>query len=249
MSRSVTIEICVENVDNALAAERAGADRVELCASLLEGGLTPSYGMVRQALERLAIPAIVMVRPRGGDFLYSDIEYAAMLDDVRAFRDMGCAGVVFGCLKPDGTIDEDRMAELTREARPMQAVCHRAFDMTRGHIEAVEALVRCGVSRVLTSGRHSTALEGMQVLTETIAAADGRLDVLVCGGIRLHNIAEVVEKSGAREIHFSAGVEQPSPMIYRNPDVGMGGGTQDREYLLKVTSEDLVRETIAAARA
>ena len=248
MTKDLIVELCVENLDNALAAERGGADRVELCASLMEGGLTPSLGIVRETLRQLKIPAMVMVRPRGGDFLYSDIEYAAMLEDVRVFREMGCAGVVFGCLKPDGTIDEDRMAELTREARPMQAVCHRAFDMTRDHNEAVEALVRCGVDRVLTSGRHSTALQGMQVLQETIAAAGRRLDVLVCGGIRLHNVAEIVQKSGAAEIHFSAGVEQQSGMVYRNPDVGMGGGTQDREYLLKVTSEDLVRETIAAAR-
>ena len=245
---NLTVEVCVENAGNALAAERGGADRVELCASLLEGGLTPSFGMAREALRRLAIPAMVMVRPRGGDFLYSGIEFAAMLADVKALRDMGAAGVVFGCLSPDGRVDRERMSRLVDAAGDMQTVCHRAIDMTRDSLEALEVLAACGVTRVLTSGRRNSALEGQAILRQTIAAAAGRIAVLVCGGVRRHNIAEVLAATGASEVHFSAGVDAPSGMVYRNPDIGMGAAERDREYLNRVTSEELVRETIAAAR-
>ena len=165
------IEICVEGIDGLVAAQAAGADRAELCASLLEGGLTPSAGVVKQAVAVAMIPFYVIVRPRGGDFLYSELEFLTMIDDVRACREMGVAGVVVGCLTPDGRIDEARMSELVEAARPMKVTCHRAFDMTRDPEEAIEALVRCGVDRVLTSGQHDTALEGIDVLKRTHNAA------------------------------------------------------------------------------
>ncbi len=243
------VEVCVENTDGLLAAEAAGADRVELCAALIEGGLTPSAGMVRQALRLGTVPAYVMVRPRGGDFLYTEVEYRAMLADVELFREMGAAGVVFGCLSPDGTIDGERMAALTAAARPMAVTCHRAFDMTRDHREAVEALVAAGVDRVLTSGRHDTALAGIGVLAETVEAADGRLVVMACGGLDETNIAEVQRRSGAPELHFAALTEEPSGMRFRNPALGMGGTAVEREYLLTVTATERVRAVIAAARA
>ncbi len=159
-ARRVAIEVCVENTDGLVAAQRAGADRIELCASLLEGGLTPSSGMVEVAKRLATVPFHVIVRPRGGDFLYTDIEFAAMIADVRALRQIGVDGVVVGCLTADGEIDEDRMLALTEAARPLSVTCHRAFDMTRDFAAAVETLVRLGVDRVLTSGQRDTALEG-----------------------------------------------------------------------------------------
>jgi copper homeostasis protein len=148
------IEICVEGLDGFLAAQEGGADRVELCASLIEGGLTPSVGTILEVKARARIPFHVIIRPRGGDFLYSDTEFASMLADVKALRELGVPGIVIGCLTPDGRIDEDRTAQLVRAARPMKVTCHRAFDMTRDPEEALEALIRCGVDRVLTSGQR-----------------------------------------------------------------------------------------------
>ena len=195
---SLMIEICVEGIDGLVAAQAAGADRVELCASLLEGGLTPSYGVIRQALKLSKIPFHVIIRPRGGDFLYSELEYESMLEDVTYCCEIGVAGVVFGCLTRDGRIDEERMTALTEAARPMKVTCHRAFDMTRDPIEAIEALIRCGVDRVLTSGQRDTGLEGADVLKQVHDAAAGRIKIMACGELDEHNIAEVLRRSEAR---------------------------------------------------
>jgi copper homeostasis protein len=242
------IEICVEGIDGLVAAQSAGADRVELCASLLEGGLTPSIGVIRRALRVATIPFHVIIRPRGGDFLYSELEYETMLDDVRACRELGVAGVVFGCLTPDGRIDEGRMRELTAAARPMTVTCHRAFDMTREVDEAIEALVRVGVDRVLTSGQRDTALEGIDILRRTHQVARGRIKIMACGALDAGNIAEVLRRSEADELHFAALDIVGSGMAFRNPHVGMGGTALEREFEVTVTDPEAVRRTIAAAR-
>lgn len=243
------IEICVEGIDGFAAAQAAGADRVELCASLLEGGLTPSMGVVRQTLAIAKIPFHVIIRPRGGDFLYSELEYQTMLDDVRACRELGVAGVVFGCLTADGRIDEARVTELTNAARPMKVTCHRAFDMTRDAEEAIEALIRSGVDRVLTSGQRDTALEGLAILKRTHDAARGRIKIMACGALDETNIAAVLKGSAADELHFASPRTIPSGMTFRNPNVGMGGTALEREFEVTLTDTDAVRRTIAAARA
>ncbi|THF59898.1 copper homeostasis protein CutC [Ollibium composti] len=243
------IEICVEGIDGLLAAQAAGADRVELCASLIEGGITPSPGTVRMALELATIPFHVIVRPRGGDFLYSEAEYRSMLADVEALRDAGVAGVVVGCLKEDGTIDEDRMTALAKAAGPLNVTCHRAFDMTRDPFEALEALIRCGVGRVLTSGQRDTAVEGVDLLAALVKKAAGRIIILGCGALAPDTIGTVRSKTGLTEMHFASLKDVPSAMRYRNPKVGMGGSDLDREYRNTVTDRDLVAATIAAARA
>ncbi|MBI4920884.1 MAG: copper homeostasis protein CutC [Devosia nanyangense] len=242
------VEICVEGIDGLAAAQAAGADRVELCASLLEGGLTPSLGVIRQALAIATIPFHVIIRPRGGDFLYSALEHQTMLDDVRACREAGVAGVVFGCLTADGRIDEARMRELTEAARPMKITCHRSFDMTRDPEEAIEALVRAGVDRVLTSGQRDTALAGIDILRRSHEAARGRIKIMACGGLDETNIAEVLSRSEADELHFAALTTVPSGMTFRNPHVGMGGTAIEREFEVTLTDTDAVRRTIAAAR-
>ncbi len=251
MSRHLpkAIEICVENTDGLVAAQNAGADRAELCASLVEGGLTPSYGMVREAQRVARIPFFVMVRPRGGDFLYSEIEFNSMLEDVKAFREMGVEGVVAGCLTADGRIDVARMKAIVDAARPMKVTCHRAFDMTRDHVEAIEALVEAGVDRVLTSGCHDSGVEGIAVLRESVAAAKGRIVIMGCGALDASNIAHVLDATHVDEVHFAALVWEKSGMQFRNQRIGMGGTELDREYSNQVTSEPLVRQVIAAARA
>lgn len=245
----VLVEICVEGIDGLVAAQAGGADRVELCASLFEGGLTPGIGVIKQSLAVAMIPFHVIIRPRGGDFLYSELEFLTMLDDIRACRDLGVAGVVFGCLTSDGRIDESRMRELTEAARPMKVTCHRAFDMTRDPDEAIEALVRSGVDRVLTSGQRDTALEGVDILRRTHEAARGRIVIMACGALDEHNIAEVLARSEADELHFAALKTGPSGMQFRNAHVGMGGTAIEREFENTVTDSAAVRRTIAAARA
>ena len=243
------IEICVEGVDGLVAAQDAGADRVELCASLLEGGITPSLGVVKTALAVATIPFHVIVRPRGGDFLYSELEFRSMLEDVSALRELGVAGVVIGCLTADGRIDEARTKALVDAARPLAVTCHRAFDMTADFREAVEALVRCGVDRVLTSGQRDTAGEGIDILKATAEVAAGRIVVMACGGLDETNIGRVKQQSGCDEMHFAALTTGPSAMSYRNPHVGMGGTEIEREYEITLTDGDAVRRTIRAARA
>jgi copper homeostasis protein len=241
------IEVCTEGPDAAVAAERGGADRVELCAGLLEGGLTPSPGVVRATLGAVGIPVMAMVRPRGGDFLYSDLEFAAMLADVAAHKAAGVAGVVFGCLTPQGDIDTARTAALVAAARPLSVTVHRAFDMARDPEAALEALIGCGVERVLTSGQRPTAREGLPLLRRLLARAAGRIVVMGCGELRPDTIA-AVRDAGLTELHFAAPKEVPSGMLWRNEAVGMGGTALDREYRLTLTDSELVRTTIAAAR-
>jgi copper homeostasis protein len=242
-------EICVEGIDGAVAAQAGGGDRIELCASLLEGGLTPSFGTIRAALKLCYVPIHVILRPRGGDFLYSDAEFASMLDDAREIARLGAAGIVIGCLTADGRIDEVRMQALVEAAQPLSVTCHRAFDMTRDPTEALEALIRCGISRVLTSGQRSTAIEAIPLLKQLNEQAAGRIIVMACGELAPDTIAQVVKETGGTEFHFAALKQEPSGMAYRNSQVGMGGTALDREYTNTLTDPERVRATIAAGRA
>jgi copper homeostasis protein len=243
------VEVCVEGVDGLVAAQSAGADRIELCAALSEGGITPSIGTVQTALAAATVPLHVIVRPRGGDFLYSDMEFRSMIADIAALREAGVAGIVIGCLNADGAIDIPRMALLVTAAGPLSVTCHRAFDMTRDPERALEALVRCGVGRVLTSGQRDSAVEGADLLAALVRQAGERIVVMGCGALAPDTVGDVVRRTGLKEIHFAALRDQPSAMTWRNPHVGMGGGDRDREYRLDITDADLVARTIAAARA
>jgi len=243
------IELCVEGIDGFLAAQEAGADRVELCASLMEGGLTPSLATIRAAVKAAKIPVHVIIRPRGGDFLYSQAEFDSMVEDVKALRTEGVSGVVIGCLTPDGKIDEARTKALVEAARPMSVTCHRAFDMTADAHEALEALVRCGVDRVLTSGQRDTAVDGIAILKSAVEQAAGRIVVMGCGALDAGNIRTVRDEAGLTEMHFAALKTVPSGMAFRNRHVGMGGTEKDREYELTLTDKDAVRATIAAAKS
>lgn len=246
---AATVEICVEGVDDLVVAQQAGANYAELCAGLLEGGLTPSFGTVRTALAVATIPFHVMIRPRRGDFLYSELEFRSMLEDVKAMKALGVAGIVTGCLTADGTIDETRTKALVDAARPMNVTCHRAFDMTRDVTEAIEALVRCGVDRVLTSGQGNSAKEGLATLVKTVAAARGRIRIMACGGLDADTIAEVYLGSGVDELHFAAPRQKESGMRYRNIGVMMGEEAAETEFVVTATDGATVKATIAALRA
>lgn len=195
------IEVCVESVEAAVAAEAGGAARVELCDNLAEGGTTPRVGVIAAAREQLRIPLHVIVRPRGGDFCYSDIEFDVMTRDIALARQLGADGVVLGILLPDGRVDVERTQTLIALARPMSVTFHRAFDMTRDAFEALDALIDLGADRILTSGQQPSVIEGLGLITALVRHADGRIVIMACGGVNEDNAARVVAESGVRELH------------------------------------------------
>jgi copper homeostasis protein len=243
------IEICVDSLAGAQAAERAGADRVELCAGLSDGGTTPSAGMIQCVRAAVALKLMVIIRPRAGDFLYSDDEARVMAEDVRVAKALRADGVVLGCLRPDGSVDSTRTAALIAAARPLEVTFHRAFDVCREPFEALEELVRLGVDRVLTSGQKRTALEGAGLIVELQRRAAGRIAVMAGGGIIAANAREIVQRSGVGEIHMGCRTRVESAMAHRNPDVAMGAaGAVASEYTTNVTDEDAVRRAVELLR-
>ncbi len=247
MNREIVFEACVDSVESAIAAQDGGAHRVELCSDLLEGGLTPSFGMLQVALATLRIPIMVMIRPRGGDFLYTEREFRAMLHDVAMAKDAGAAGVVFGFLDPEGAVDAARTRELAELARPLSVTFHRAFDMTRDPYAALDTLVDLGVDRVLTSGQEASVVEGLDLIAGLLRRAGERLAVMPGGGITARNVARVAALPGVREIHFGGGVPVDSAMTYRNPRVFMGGALRPPEYAREVQTPDSVAALVGAA--
>ncbi|MFI6510878.1 copper homeostasis protein CutC [Streptosporangium sp. NPDC050855] len=245
---SLVHEICIDGTAGALAAEQAGAHRVELCSALFEGGLTPTLGTVEATLAAVStIRVHVIVRPRGGDFIYDEYEVAAMERDVATIRDAGAQGVVIGVLTPSGEVNVEVSKRLIGAAGGMSVTFHRAFDMTADPFAALDTLVSLGVDRVLTSGQDVTALEGAPLIASLVERAGGDLVVMPGGGITPRNVHRVVEATGASEIHFAALVDAPSPAVHRNPHPFMGGELRRPEYSRLITSPGLVSEVIAAS--
>jgi len=231
----------VNSAVSALAARRGGADRVELCENMADGGCTPSAGTIKTAKKLLWIPVMVMIRARGGDFLYSDEEFEIMQMDITVAKESGADGVVFGILTPDGQIDSNRMATLVHLAKPMDITCHRAFDMTRDPSEALEALISLGIRRVLTSGQADSALEGAPLIRELIRWAAGRIIVMPGHGIKEHNLAKTVRETGAGEFHLYLPEQKNSRMVFRRDKVKMGKPGSS-EYEITVIDPDRVRK-------
>lgn len=242
----VLVEACVDTVESALAAEAGGAGRIELCDNLVEGGTTPSAATIAVACERLAIPVFVIIRPRGGDFLYSDLELEIMRRDIAQAKALGAAGVVIGVLRADGTVDVPRARVLVEEARPLQVTHHRAFDVTRDPVEALEAIIELGADRVLTSGQAPSALEGIEVIAAAVRQGAGRIGILPGAGIDGSNARRIVAATGVTEIHVRGTNVRPSPMRYRNPRVDFGGRLTAADALLEVTDPVLIREIVSA---
>ena len=210
------LEICAFNLSSALIAQRAGADRIELCAGPEEGGVTPSAGLIRTARELLKIALYPIIRPREGYFLYSEEEFRIMLRDVDYCKQLGCNGVVIGLLQADGSVDQGRTARLVETAYPLGVTFHRAFDRAANPFEALEDLIRTGCERILTSGQRPVAMEGASLLNELVREADDRIVIMPGSGVRSANIAELAEKTGAVEFHTSARILQASGMEFVN---------------------------------
>ncbi len=216
------LEICVDSLESLETAVAAGADRIELCASLAEGGLTPSMGLVEVAL-RTSVPVFVMIRPRACDFLYTAGEIEVMLRDINGARWLGVPGVVLGVLTDEGTIDEPAMRSLKSMASGMEITCHRAVDQTRDPLEAVETLARIGIDRVLTSGQEETPGLGIETLAAMVKTARGRLSIMAAG-VTPEGVREVVERTGVDEVHSAAAATRASAMSYVKDEARMGRG-------------------------
>ncbi|AND68666.1 hypothetical protein ATSB10_12120 [Dyella thiooxydans] len=230
------LEIAAGSLESALAAQAGGAGRVELCGNLAGGGVTPSYGLVAIARDRLSIPLHVLIRPRTGDFLYGEAELEIMLRDVDACVRLGCDGVVIGALDADGRVDRSFCRTLVEAAGPLGVTFHRAFDAARDPAEALEDVVVLGCERVLTSGGCPSALEGAEAIAARVRQSAGRIRVMAGAGIRPDNVREVLGRSGVDEVHASARTLQRSAMRWRN----------ERLLDLPVDRDETARATVAA---
>jgi copper homeostasis protein len=230
----VVMEVCVDSVDSAIAAERGGADRVELCDNLLEGGTTPSAGAIGIVRRRLGIRMHVIIRPRGGDFCYSADEFEIMKQDIEVAKSLGANGVVIGILTPDGDVDVARTRELVALARPLAVTFHRAFDVTRDPFAALETLIEIGIDRILTSGQEPSVVEGLDLIVELVRKAAGRVIIMPGGGTE-RNLPKVLAVTGVKEVHVIGISSVESPMRYRNTRVFMGGELRPPEYARSVT--------------
>jgi copper homeostasis protein len=214
----------------------------------MEGGTTPSAGTIQLARRSVDIDVNVIIRPRGGDFCYTPVEFEVMKLDIETTKAAGANGVVIGILNEDGSVDKERTRALVDLARPMSVTFHRAFDMARDPYEALETLIELGVNRVLTSGQESSVLEGLGVITELVDRAGERIIIMPGGGVTERNFKKIVETSGVKEIHFVAPAARESPMAYRNPNCFMGGELRPPEFSLTVTDPGRVSAFVRAAQ-
>ena len=246
-AHEVRIEACVNSVESAIEAEAGGANRVELCDNLFDGGTTPSFGAIEAARGALGIDLNVIIRPRGGDFLYSDLELDIMKADVVAARTAGANGVVFGILKADGSVNVEQSQELVELAEPMSTTFHRAFDMCADPLVALEDLIALGIDRVLTSGQRPSAMEGASLARKLVDEAHGRIIVMPGVGIDESNIAELIGLTGATEFHVLAERLVESEMTFRNPDVFKGTDPDQPEFERPVTDSEALRAIVVQA--
>ncbi len=237
----MTVEIVVYNIESAMNAQKGGADRIELCDNPAEGGTTPSYGTIKQARQNLTLDVFVMIRPRGGDFAYSNDEYHAMKKDIEACKRLSVDGVVFGILKPDGTLDKDRCKKLVDYARPLKVTCHRAFDMAKDPFQTLEDCIEVGFDRILTAGQQAQALRGAALIGDLRKKANGRIAIMAGSGVNETTVQEIVRLSGVSEIHFSASSSRESVMTYHNEAIAGMGSDEGAEFRVRTVDADRVK--------
>lgn len=236
-------ELCSYSIEACYTAARLGIDRLEICASPAEGGVTPSMGFIAQACAIPGVETSIMIRPRGGDFLYTDAEFELMLRDIGYAREAGATGVVFGVLTEDGQVDVIRTRLLVEAARGMDTTFHRAIDMTRDYLQAVEDVISAGCTRILTSGGHDKAIDGLPNIGRAVAIAARRIEIMAGSGVAVTNALQLAE-TGVDALHFSAKKMIPGRMRYRNPLIAMGGDASVDEYALRGIDEKEVESII-----
>lgn len=238
----LTTEVVVYNIESALNAQQGGANRVELCDNPGGGGTTPSSGIIEVLREALDIDLFVMIRPREGDFCYSELEFKAMKRDIRRSKELGADGVVFGILSPDGSIDTERCSVLVELARPLQVTCHRAFDMTRDPLEALDDCIEAGFDRILTSGQQAQARDGISLIANLVDRSNGRISIMAGCGVNEETVGQIIQQAGVNEIHLSAETTRPSLMDYKNGQIDGMGTTTGKEYVVDIASASRVKE-------
>ena len=236
-------ELCSYSLEACRTAARLGIDRVELCASPADGGITPSIGMMTEACAIPGIEVSVMIRPRGGDFLYTYEEFRTMLHDIDHARRAGATGVVFGILTAEGKVDIERTRLLVEAAQGMETTFHRAIDMTQDYLQAVEDVISTGCTRILTSGGYDKAVEGIDNIVQAVTIASRRIEIMAGSGVVASNALQLAE-TGVDALHFSAKKMIPGRMLYRNPRISMGGTTTVDEYALRVVDEEEARSIV-----
>jgi copper homeostasis protein len=234
------LEICVDSVESAVAAERGGAQRIELCSDLLEGGITPSPGLLERVRKRLGIDVFVMIRPRGGDFCYTAEELSIMKADIEHVKQLGADGIVLGVLDTDGYVDVERTRDLVEQATPLPVTFHRAIDVSADFADSLEKIIASGAERVLTSGGRRRVADSTRDISQAIRQTRGRLIVMVGGGLNPENIATVADETGAAEYHASLNTGVPSPVRFRNDSLFLGADLE-REYMRYIVREEDVR--------
>lgn len=234
------IEICTNGITSSLNAQKGGANRIELCDNLLEGGTTPSLGMIEIVKKQLSIDVFVMIRPRGGDFLYSDLEFEIMKNDILHCKERGVEGVVFGILNSDGTIDKQRTLSLIEIARPMQVTFHRAFDRCNNLQQGLEDLIELGIDNVLTSGGNPKAIDSLPILEKLVQQAGNRINIMVGSGVNPYNVHHF-KNIGITNFHFSATTTTNSPMTFRSQAFDTTEQLSVSEFELKISSAEMIQ--------
>lgn len=240
------IEVCCYSLADCFAAQQAEANRIELCGGLSDGGLTPSAGLIQLVKQQISLPVYVMIRPRGGDFVYDESEVAVMHADIQLAKEAGVDGLVLGCLNPDGTVNEQLTRQLVDIASPLPVTFHRAFDLTRDPFEALEAVIRTGAVRILTSGQQPSADLGANLFRTLAKQAAGQIEIMAGAGVNAQN-AQMLAETGIDALHLSGQQTTHSPMQFRSPTVRMASAVQG-EYDRLGTSEEKVRGVVCASR-
>lgn len=237
--KKISLEICTGSIDSCFEAQKGGANRVELCDNLFEGGTTPSFATIAYAKEHLDLDIMVMIRPRGGDFLYNDIEFELMKQDILTCKNIGVKGVVFGMLTADGKVDKERTKTLVELAGSMKTCFHRAIDMTEDYFLAGKDIVECGCSRILTSGQRNKALEGAENIAQLQKLYGEKIEIMAGSGVNTENIEELFAKTQLQNYHFSAKRAIAGNMIFRQPNVSMGGKDLSEYDIIQTDAEQV----------
>lgn len=243
LSKKPLIEVCAYSFESCIAAEKAQANRIELCSSMFEGGTTPSAGLVKMVIQKVNIEVHAMIRPRGGDFCYSDEEFEVMKADILSMKNLGCTGIVLGILQTDGKVNIQQTAELVKLAAPLQVTFHRAIDMTPNYTEALEAIIEAGCTRVLTSGQKNIAIDGIEEITNLVKQANGRIQIMVGSGVNLGN-ALTIAQTGVDAIHLTGKSTRDSAMIYRKEGIAMGGLPAVPEYEIAYSDSQKIQAVV-----
>ncbi|MBC7409762.1 MAG: copper homeostasis protein CutC [Arcicella sp.] len=239
----VKVEVCAFSLESCLAAEKGGANRIELCGSMYEGGTTPSAGLIQIAKQRVSIEIHAIIRPRGGDFCYSDDEISVMQADIRMAKQLGCEGIVLGILQPNGQVNIAQTKALVALAKPMQTTFHRAIDMTPDYSKALEDIIDSGCDRILTSGQKNTAMQGIEHIKNLVKQANSRIEIMAGSGVNVDN-AQTLIHTGVNALHLTGKSIRDSEMIYRKEGIAMGGLSEVPEYEIIYSDEEKIRAVV-----